>query len=311
MLLCVVYRQPNANYPFWDKFQQSVENATNYSSNVVITGDLNVDFLSEHSHKLFDIMRLNDLKNMITEPTRTCNTRQSLLDPVLVSDNCNVLESYVIQVDRKFSDHKATIVYLKVPLKSINTYKRLVWDYRNADFETCNDCISSLNWNSIISPENSMDENCQTFTKTFIEIIKNCVPQKEVTIRLKDKVWFNFELRREIRKRDRLRKLARRSNSDSNINKYKKQRNHVNNLKKHAKEQFYFNVNTILDDFSSSNSKSYWSLIKKLVKSSGDMSPISQLKKENNDLISDDYEKACLLNNYFCSISTLNNSNTS
>jgi galactokinase len=49
-------------------------------------------------------------------------------------------------------------------------------------------------------------------------------------------------------------------------------------------------------------------LIKKLVKSSGDMSPISQLKKENNDLISDDYEKACLLNNYFCSISTLNDS---
>jgi hypothetical protein len=87
-----------------------------------------------------------------------------------------------------------------------------------------------------------MDENCQTFTNKFIEIIKNCVPQKEVTIRLNDKVWFNSELRREIRKRDRLRKLARRSNSDSNINKYKKQRNHVNNLKKHAKEQFYFNV---------------------------------------------------------------------
>jgi hypothetical protein len=47
------------------------------------------------------------------------------------------------------------------------------------------------------------------------------------------------------------------------LNKYKKQRNHVNNLKKHAKEQFYFNVNTLLytllDDFSSSNSKSYWS----------------------------------------------------
>jgi hypothetical protein len=36
------------------------------------------------------------------------------------------------------------------------------------------------------------------------------------------------------------------SNSDSNINKYKKQINHVNNLKKHAKEQFYFNVNTLL-----------------------------------------------------------------
>jgi hypothetical protein len=155
------------------------------------------------------------------------------------------------------------------------------------------------------------NENCQAFTNKFIEMIKKCVPQKEVTIRLNDKVWFNSELRREIRKRDSLRKLARRSNSDFNINKYKKQRNHVTNLKKHAKEQFYFNVNTLLDDFSISNSKSYWSLIKQLVKSAGDISPISQLKKENNDLISDDYVKACLLNNYFCFISTLNDSNTS
>ena len=78
-----------------------------------------------------------------------------------------------------------------------------------------------------------------------------------------------------------------------------------------AKEQFYFNVNTLLDDFSSSNLKSYWSLIKTLFKSSGDISPISQLRKENNDLISDDYEKVCLLNNYLCSISTLNDSNSS
>ena len=98
-----------------------------------------------------------------------------------------------------------------------------------------------------------MEENCQAFTNKCIEIIKNQVPQREVTIRLNDKMWFN-----------------------SNINKYKQERNHVNNLKKDAKEQFYFSVNTLLDDFSSSNSKSYWSLINKLVKSSGDMSPISQ-----------------------------------
>ena len=68
-------------------------------------------------------MRLNDLK------TRLCNTCQSLPDPVLVSDNCNVLESNVIHVDRKYSDHETTIVYLQVLLKSISTYKQLIWDY--------------------------------------------------------------------------------------------------------------------------------------------------------------------------------------
>jgi hypothetical protein len=39
-----------------------------------------------------------------------------------------------------------------------------------------------------------------------------------------------------------------------------------------------------------------------------DMSPIGQLKKENNDLISDDYEKACLLRerpfNWFSGVKT-------
>jgi hypothetical protein len=62
-----------------------------------------------------------------------------------------------------------------------------------------NECIPSFNWNSIISPENNMNENCQAFTNKFIEMIKKCVPQKEVTIRLNDKVCFNSELRREIR----------------------------------------------------------------------------------------------------------------
>jgi hypothetical protein len=45
----------------------------------------------------------------------------------------------------------------------------------------------------IITPEHSMEENCQTFTNKFIEKIKNCVPQKEVTIRLNDKVWEDIQ----------------------------------------------------------------------------------------------------------------------
>ena len=38
------------------------------------------------------------------------------------------------------------------------------------------------------------------------------------------------------------------------------------------------------------NPTGHW--LNKLVKSSGDISPISQLKKENNDFISDEYEKS-------------------
>ena len=281
LLLCTVYRPPNAEVSFWDNFQQSVENALNSSQYVVITGDLNIDLLTNHENRLVNLIRLHGLKNLITEPTRISNTRQSLLDPILVSTHCDIHDSFVIPVNRLMSDHEATIVFVKFPLNCNKTYKRLVYDYKNADFETCNECISSFNWETILSIDNSMDKNCQNFTDKFIEFIKKCVPQKEVIIRPKDKIWFNSELRKEIRKRDRLHKQARKSKTVHDITKYKKQRNHVNNLKKFAKEQFYLNANNLLNEFSSSNPKSHWSLVKKLIKTQGNSISISQLKNDD------------------------------
>ena len=56
-----------------------------------------------------------------------------------------------------------------------------------------------------------LDENFQAFANKFIEIIKNCVPQKKVTIRLNDKVWFR------LKKGNKKTKLARKPNSDFKI----------------------------------------------------------------------------------------------
>jgi ATP-dependent Clp protease adapter protein ClpS len=42
-------------------------------------------------------------------------------------NDININKNYVVLSEFvKYSDHEATIVYLKVSLKSINTYKRLV-----------------------------------------------------------------------------------------------------------------------------------------------------------------------------------------
>ena len=83
----------------------------------------------------------------------------------------------------------------------------------------------------------------------------------------------------------------------------------MNNLKRYTKDQFYLNANSLLDEFASGNSKSYWSLMKKLVKTSGNSTHITQLKNENDELVTENYDKACLLNKYFCSISTINENN--
>ena len=70
LLVCVVYRLPGTTESFWDNFDYSLEQALNFTENIIITGDLNVDLLIQTNHKLNEIMTLYDLTNVINEPTR-------------------------------------------------------------------------------------------------------------------------------------------------------------------------------------------------------------------------------------------------
>ena len=63
----------------------------NFTQHVVVTGDLNVDLLHEKKHVLNDIIQLYNLTNLVKEPTRIniISGIETLLDPVLVSDDCD------------------------------------------------------------------------------------------------------------------------------------------------------------------------------------------------------------------------------
>ncbi|MEW8341722.1 MAG: hypothetical protein AB2708_17900, partial [Candidatus Thiodiazotropha taylori] len=74
------------------------------------------------------------------------------------------------------------------------------------------------------------------------------------------------EIRKLYRKRDRQRKKAINSSNQPDWLRYKIIRNKVNNLKKHAKERFYNNLEiSLLDSFTNSR-KDYWKIIRHFVK---------------------------------------------
>jgi hydroxylamine reductase (hybrid-cluster protein) len=106
----------------------------------------------------------------------------------------------------------------------------------------------------------------EEFTKLFLDIARQSIPTKTITVRNYDKPWFNNEIRKEIRLRDRLRKNVFKFGRESDTLKYKKQRNKVNNMKKKAKENFESNLDNILLD-NSANPKTYWKIMKMLIKS--------------------------------------------
>ena len=154
---------------------------------------------------------------------------------------------------------------------------------------------------------------CNTFTETFLRVARECIPTKIVTIRNSDRPWFNSELGREIRKRDRIRKTVIKYSKQSDIDKYKKQRNRINNLKKIAKEHVEQNLdNIILENIS--NPKTYWKIMKMLIKSNKGCSNIPPLQNIIQDegleeIVYGDDENCELLNKYFSFISSLKDAN--
>jgi hypothetical protein len=53
----------------------------------------------------------------------------------LISADCNVNFSEVIDVCREKSDHNATKISLQIPNYLQKTYQRTIWMYKNEDFE--------------------------------------------------------------------------------------------------------------------------------------------------------------------------------
>ena len=81
----------------------------NYTSNIIINGDLNIDSLRKYNNKLSAIISEFNLTNVIKEPTRN----GFLLDPILVSNLDIVIDSEVIRVNRYITDHDATLINIK------------------------------------------------------------------------------------------------------------------------------------------------------------------------------------------------------
>ena len=145
---------------------------------------------------------------------------------------------------------------------------------------------------------------------TLLILVSN---QKNVLIRPDDKPWYDSEIRRVSSKRDRLKRKFNKSGNPNILARYKIFRNKVNNLKQHAKEQFYNNLELSISDFHSNDKKQFWKVIRHFVKGDCTSSSIPPLNSfpvtGQNEFCFSSEDKAELLNKYFTSISAVNGEN--
>ena len=251
LLVCAVYRPPGSDNSFWEKFEYSIEQALNYTHNIVITGDLNVDLLSQSNHRLKEMLPTLGLTNIIRLPTRM----GALLDPIIVSDIDIVIDSEVIDIDRSISDHNGTLINIKVTNMNKSSFTRKVWLYKQADYIKLNEEISQFQWEPFLGECDNVDSMAERFTNKYLEMIARHIPSKTIRVRPNDKPWYNSEIRKEIRTRDRLHKILRKKYTTISLQHFKAQRDKVNNMIKHAREQFFLSADELVDSFHKKRSK--------------------------------------------------------
>ena len=311
ILININYRSERQSHIYyWQYFEHMLKQAHDENNNIICLGDMKKKFLGNLPHNVNDILVINGLVNIINKPThfdaRSSNT--SLLDPILITDSIPVIDCDTIPIDREISDHDGTYVSIDCGYCNRKTFQRIIWDYKRGDYLLMKNKIIETDWENVIDAEIDINSACSNFTKTFLNIAKTCIPTREVTIRSDDKVWFDSDLRRESRKRDRLRQIFFRTKTETAEKKFKTQRNKFNNLKKQAKQRFYDNINEHLDDLKTVNSKMYWKTIHMLLKNDRSTNELPPLHDpfNNFNLAYDATQKSNVLNKYFCSITKLN-----
>ena len=251
-------------------------------------------------------MSLNNLTNVIRKSTRITRNSSTLLAPIIVSDQINVIQADTLDVDSSSSDRKATTVLLKFVILPSSSSKRKVWYYDRADFFRLNRLIDSENWNFIDILD--VNDACDRFTNKLIDMMSQCIPSKEVTIRPNAKPWYDSVIRRLSRKRDRQKKIVTKRGLLTDWEKYKFLRNKVNNLKRFAKQRYFSHLDECLSDSHVDNPQKYWKYLRSLVNANKKSDQVPILKSFENDvevLHYTDEDKAECLNKYFSSISMI------
>jgi hypothetical protein len=186
-------------------------------------------------------------------------------------------------------------VYLKIKQKA---FKRKIWDFSNVSIVNINAELSSINWEECCLDELHIDEVYANWFRCFENIVKKHIPSRTVEIRPKDKPWFTSEIRKAIRKRNRLLKKHWVKKTTFTWQRYKVQRKSTTSLIRDAKISYYQKLNIQLSDSMLSSKKS-WGLVRKTLSTniSSSIPPI----QEGTEYIVDSKQKADLFNNFFAS----------
>ena len=162
-------------------------------SKIFLIGDLNSDPSSINGNKLTDFCSIHSFVSLITNPTRITQTSSKILDQCLTNSELLVDKATVLSPILN-ADHCVIHVELNLKCDKNGDYSRLMWDFKNANFNEYRQDLLDIDWNYCLTGD-SIDQICSAWTDKILELAKARIPNKIVKIRPNDKPWYNNHLR--------------------------------------------------------------------------------------------------------------------
>ena len=234
-LICTLYRPPSAASEWIDLLEEELSVAQTTGLEMIIMGDLNIDFQACSNNKWLNLVQLFDLTQLVTKPTRITQYSSTLLDHVNTTNPENISECYVPSYS--ISDHFPVCFSRKTNCK-ISKNEHITTTYRS--FKNFNethflqDLATDLGSFSDILVDSDINEACFTWIKTIQHQLDHHAPVKSRIVKHKRlPEWSNQEILT-------TRKLRDISKRHGNWPDFKKYRNKTKTLIRQAKKTSFF-----------------------------------------------------------------------
>lgn len=312
LLLCSTYLPPHTDSDkrseFLDYLSDSVLEAQKFCPGMIaLVGDLNAGNcwlpndapyhspITPFELKLKTTTETLNFTQLINSATRVQNYTHNLRDLAFV-DQPDLIKYSGVAPTFSNIDHLPLLITLSLQTANESQTSTVTsWDYPRTNIEGLINALSNTDWKAI--KKEDVDVAVDRLTSTILCVAKANIPTKTIKIR-NDKPWFSSELRREMRKRDRLFKAAQRGNTERDWTKWRSQRNFVTHLNRKLKnETIKRKVDLLIT--SKKNPYKYHKIVKSITgfRSNSPMAPLIV----GDEIITNNYEKSEALNSYFCS----------
>ena len=300
ILIGIVYRPPDQS-GFLEHFSEAIENTHSFDNQeVYILGDLNIDLKNkpplQRQHKEF--CSLHGLVQIIDSPTRVTEETSTLIDHILTNSIEKISQFGVLDVS--LSDHQAIYCTRKFLKQKFNTHKYIqIRSMKNYSKRLWLEKLQSLKYPDYSSYDD-VDVAYSDFIDKTVKAINEIAPFKQLCVKGTTSEWVDEEVIEGINKRNKLFKKFKISGSYDDNAKYKRARNHVQDLIKSKKRNFFSAKLTE----NAGKPKELWKTLRKLgVPSKEKSMPAISLKKDGKVIF--DSKSICrIFKDFFANLST-------